>query len=130
MASSYIYSKESSMRLLTYDPKKQKTVVAGYFTEKIFFKEVKNNHYMKLCKGYGINVDVIDQLKKLDCKLIVVFTPTNILMSMFIDWLKPNIRTLDFGYGKQKFLPDRYFKEPKPEHISKLSELHEKSKKM
>ena len=63
---------------------------------------------MRKFQAYAIQEDIIEQLKKLDCQKVVFKTITGILESNFSDWLLPNIKVLDYGHGKQRFLPIRY----------------------
>ena len=95
------------MKINTYDPKKQKLVLAGTLVNGVFTKKVSSKHYMKIVQGYGIQEDVIRQLAEAGCKKIILKTVTGNLESDFSDWLSPSIKVLDYGHGKQRFFPDR-----------------------
>ena len=58
----------------TYDPRKDKSIVAGAFKDSVFYKTVGSSHYMIKEKGYGIQDDVINQLSELNCRNIIIFT--------------------------------------------------------
>lgn len=91
----------------TYDPKKKKNVLAGFYDrqEKTFYRYVKPEHYMKIVGGYGIQEDVVQKLIKLGCSAIKIKAQDGIYFSEIEKWLTPDIRAMDFGHGKQRFLP-------------------------
>ena len=92
------------MKILCYDPKKQKNVVAGHYNEtlKTFFKEVTKRHWMILEKGYGIQDIVLQQLKELGCEKICIKTKLSYINSDLKDWLNQPIK--NYGHGDQRFL--------------------------
>ena len=94
-------------KILTYDPRKAKTVITGKYDEgtKTFNKEVSSKHFHKITQSYAIQEDVIHRLKELGCERVVIKTPTSQLKSKFIDWLDKEIKVLDYGWGKQRFMP-------------------------
>jgi len=55
-------------------------------------------------QAYEIQEDVIQKLKEANCTMVRFKTPTDILESDFTDWLQPNIKVIDYGHGKQRFL--------------------------
>jgi hypothetical protein len=99
------------MILKTYDKAKKKTIIAGQFYASNFYKKVEySKHFMRCEQGYGIQDDIILQLKDLECKFIII-TDTEIdkvYSSRFEEWVV--IKPKDYGNGLQRFL--RILKEP------------------
>ena len=91
------------MKIRTFDPNKQKTVIVGEYKHFIFHKNAEPQHYMYKEKGYGIQDDVIKGLKELNCKKVVIHTPVRNYAFHFADWLK--IVPKNYGHGMQRFLP-------------------------
>jgi len=58
-----------------------------------------------MVKGYGIQEKVIQKLKELGCEEIQIHKQFLSYKSKFSDWLKPEIKVLDYGHGKQRFFP-------------------------
>jgi len=106
------------MKILAYDKKKEKLVKVGDYDygTRIFHKVAKANHLMEMFESYGIQENVIEQLKERGCEKIILKTPTRILESSFSDWLTPDIKVMDFGHGKQRFLPVSRFKNNRKEN--------------
>ena len=96
------------MRILTFDPKKEKKVKAGYYKDGIFFREVTDKHFMWKFEAYGMQADVADKLASLGCKIVVLFAPTQTWISKFEDWARQAPK--DFGNGKQLFLTLKYMR--------------------
>jgi len=92
---------EVGMKVLTYDPRKNKLVFAGYTKGDTFVKEVTAKHFMKVEQGYGIQEDVIQKLMKIECKTIRIETPAGAYETAFSDWL--GISPKDYGNGMQRF---------------------------
>ncbi len=92
------------MKLFTFDPKKQKNVLAGEYSIelKTFYKKVKPHMYMIIERGYGISEDVLQQLIHLDCQYIIIHSKTRTINSTLKDWLNKPIK--DYGHGNQRFL--------------------------
>lgn len=93
------------MRLFSFDPRKNKQILAGeYDTDlSVFVKKVKKNHFMVIEKGYGLSEDVIHQLQHLQCKTIrIITTKKNTYDFQFECILNNPIK--DYGHGKQRFL--------------------------
>jgi len=88
--------------LYTYDPKKNKKVLVGVYTYGFFFKTVSSKHFMIKEQGYGIQEDVIEQLKELGCERVYIKTPTHIYRTEFSEWLEQDIK--NYGHGNQRFL--------------------------
>ena len=85
------------------DLTKEKKVLTGLFDDvsKTFFKKVKKNHYMRICKGFGISDDVLCQLKELGCENISISGFAN-FESKLEDWFKKPAK--NFSHGFQRFM--------------------------
>lgn len=92
------------MKLYCFDPKKKKIILAGIYNEdlKIFFKDVKPSHFMVIEKSYGIQDEILQQLKRLGCQDICIKTKLFYIQSKLEDWLKKPIK--NYGHGNQRFL--------------------------
>ena len=90
------------MIIKTVDPKKSKLIVAGTFKDGIFYKKVSPKHYMVKERGYGIQEDVIQQLKELGCTMINTKTKTHEYLFNFTELLHKGLR--NYGHGDQRFL--------------------------
>lgn len=99
----------------TYDGGKNKQVVAGKYNEetKAYIRRVKPEHFMRINQSYGIQEDVVEQLHKLGCRIIIMHTDEGKLYSYFEEWLKPNIKVQNFGNGRQRFYPVYKMKQSK-----------------
>lgn len=108
---------EYLMKIYTFDPMKQKRVLAGDLTEGIFHRILNNDHYVRKFKAYGLQDDVIQALKT-TCKQIILYTPVGVkLYSTVQDWLENSIVT-NIGGGTQYFLPvEKMSKQPKEEKL-------------
>jgi len=96
------------VKILTYDPKKQKQVLAGSINKNnIFIKKVTKKHYHRILQGYGIQEEVLTQLFEKDVKIVRIITPTNVYETKLKDWLNGSkfIFIRDYGHGKQRFFP-------------------------
>lgn len=93
------------MDILTWDKKKHKMVLCGYFDHitHTFCREVKKKHFMHLEKGYGIQESCIQDLIHLKCEGVIMKTPDGLFTSKFNQWLSQT--TSDYGHGLQRFLP-------------------------
>ena len=93
-------------KILSFDPKKCKAILAGYYFHngKYYLKLVANKHFMIREQGYGIQEDVIEILKVKECQKVIIQTPATKLKSKFETWLKVGV-VKDYGHGKQRFLP-------------------------
>ena len=76
----------------------------------VFTKTVeRSKHYFNLIKGYGIQKDVYDKLKRYSCKKIIIKeTDTGVVLSSSIeDW--ENFKAIWTGQnGKQVVLSEKY----------------------
>lgn len=93
------------MRITTYDPKKNKEVFVGTLIGNVFIRKVSSKHFMRILQAYGIQKDVVEKLNRLDCEYVLFETNRRKLLSAFNQWLGEDSKTLDFGHGKQVFLP-------------------------
>lgn len=107
------------MKILTWDPKKKKTVLSGYFEDGVFHRHVEARHFMRKFQAYAIQEDVIQKLMELKCRLIILHTHADKLESLFDNWLAPDIRVMDFGWGKQRFMPVKRMKRTQPPPLVK-----------
>lgn len=98
------------MKLYSYDTKRKKKVFAGELKGECFHKHVTASHLMRSIDGYGISQDVIDQIVLEGGKYVFIHTPEGILESNLSDWQADYIKEIDFGHGKQRFLPCRMMK--------------------
>jgi len=97
-------------KIYTFDPQKKRIVFAGIFYNRNFFKKVDQRHFMRMVQGYGIQEDVIERLLKRGCEKVILKTPLCLLVSNFSDWLEEDIDSIDYGSGKQVFLPVKRMK--------------------
>ena len=95
----------NNIEILTFDTKKQKKVLAGLYNpeKKTFYKNVSAGHWMNIHKGFGISVEVMDDLKTRGCYWIVVVFGNEIRKVLFDIWNNKSADT--YGHGKQKFMP-------------------------
>jgi len=99
-------------KILTYDTRKGKQILAGSVDDltHTFIKKVTSKHFFKKTQSYAIQETVIEQLKELGITTIKIITPASIYMSTLDIWLDPCIKVLDYGHGKQRFLPIKYMR--------------------
>jgi hypothetical protein len=105
------------MKIYSYDVAKQKQILAGEIfleglNDKVFIKEAKANHFVKIKQGYGISVDVVDRLISEGVTKILIKTPAWNYSSDILDW--KNIKLVDdLGNGLQVFLPVQFMNRSK-----------------
>ena len=92
------------MKIYCLDPMKNSNVYVGDYESfnHTFYKHVSKNHYMIIERGYGIQENVLQQLKKLGCKTIMIKTVDRLYISSLLDWFKKSIK--NYGHGSQRFL--------------------------
>jgi hypothetical protein len=94
------------MKLLAYDPKKRKKVLCGFVKGDTFVRYVTSAHFHQLTQSYAIQEHIVQKLVEMDVKHVHLHTSVGyVLMSRLSDWLEPDIKVLDYGNGKQRFLP-------------------------
>ena len=92
------------MKLFTFDPQKNKKVLAGDYLEcsHTFYKKVTPKHYMIKEHGYGISEDVMEQLTHLGCHYIKIITKSKTYNITFLLYQMAAIK--NYGHGNQRFL--------------------------
>ena len=92
------------MKIFCFDPKKQRNVLAGEYnpSDFTFIKKVNKRHFMVLEKSYGIQEEVLQQLKKIGCINVLIITKKKMIISLLEDWLKRPIK--NYGHGFQRFI--------------------------
>lgn len=100
-------------RLTTYDPKKDKTVLAGYIEKDVFIKHVTSRHFFRKLQAYGIQEEIIQQLIERGIKTIRIMSHTLTYESKISDWVNGHCLLRDYGNGLQRFLPVHYMKKTK-----------------
>jgi len=93
------------LKVLTYDPKKKKRVLAGTFIDGCFIKKVTAKHFMKVEQGYGVQEDVVQKLIELICETVLIESPTGSYEYPFTELLLKEVK--DYGNGPQRFLSIR-----------------------
>lgn len=100
------------MRIMTYDPKKQKPVLCGELDNNVFVREVQPYHFMRVVGGYGIQEDAFQQLESKGCtKIIIREIVAGKEWESNIDVWKEHCHIADYGSGKQRFLGLKYMKQ-------------------
>ena len=87
--------------------KVEDTIVGDYDDEKrMYIKKVKESvHKMWKYKGYGIQLSVLKELKKLGCEYVLIIEDGKVeYRTEFADWTELGVKA-EFGHGVQKFLP-------------------------
>lgn len=98
-------------KILSFDSKKKKYILAGNLVGYTFFKNVEPKHFMRIVGGYGINEDVFQDILGKGCKDIIIketVTKQN-WKSDVRDWVE-HCKIADYGSGKQRFLSLKYMK--------------------
>jgi len=94
----------------TLDPGKKKEIFCGTIADNIFYRSVKNAHFMVKESGYGIQMEVLQRLLIFGVDVIVITTKAGTtLKSRLSDWGK-NGKVKDYGNGKQVFLSTKFMK--------------------
>ena len=96
------------MIVVTLDKQKDKLVKVGILTKNKVFKKIvdERKHFMHKEQGYGIQIEVMEQLAKLGCsKIFITVKPTNLKYSVDFNTWKNYNRIKDYGHGLQSFFP-------------------------
>jgi hypothetical protein len=96
-------------KVYAFDPRLRKYIRAGTKIGDVYFKNVSSKHFMRVVNGYGIQYDVIREMKNSGVKRIEILeddTGKKWVASM-IDW-DTHSKTADYGHGKQVFLSLKY----------------------
>lgn len=96
-------------KIYTFDPQKNKLVLAGRIKKKVFWKTVNSKHFMRKLNSYGIQNDVLQTLQDLKITKIRIKTKTQILESALSMWVEYAL-IREYGHGKQYFLSVNYMK--------------------
>jgi len=100
-------------KIMTYDPRKNKYVIAGYIDKTTFVKTVTTRHFFRKLQSYAIQEDVIQELIEKNIKKIKIMSNTVIFESSIKDWVNGHSLLRDYGKGLQRFLPIYYMKKIK-----------------
>lgn len=108
--SPYQTSEEIKMKkyIKTYDDKKEKEVLCGYVEGDTYYRDVDNKHFMVKHDGYGIQLDVMNQLLKMGVKTIVINTKAGTTHTVpFRTWATKGKKD-SYGHGEQIFLSKKF----------------------
>ena len=96
-------------KLLCFDPKLRKYALMGRKLGDTFIKSVEEEHFMRVCNGYGIQYDAFSQFEKAGIENIRVFEIHTgaTWKSTRKDWVEHG-HVADYGRGKQIFLSMKY----------------------
>lgn len=99
------------MKILSYDLKKRKTILAGQLMGDAFFKDVQPYHFMRMVGGYGISEDAFQKILSEGCKKVIIkeLATGNRWESDIKDW-QAHCLIADYGSGKQRFLSLKYMR--------------------
>lgn len=97
------------MKILTYDPKKKKTVLCGELEGDTFTRLVEAKHFMKVMQGYGIQEDAFQEILEKGCTRIIIKNKTTEYFAPMSIWLEYG-RVADYSSGKQRFVSLRFMK--------------------
>jgi len=107
----------------THDPKKGKDVIVGTLRDGAFYRSVVDTlHYCRKYAGYGLQEDVVQRLRDLDCVKVVFINGTKkheCPFEIFLNKAKQD----DLGHGVQWFisLSDMETLNPKPTISQKVT---------
>lgn len=92
-------------KLLTWDPKKNKSVLVGEIAGTTLFRDVQVKHFMRVVGGYGIQEPAFQQALSQGVKKIVLkeVETSQRWEANVKTWLL-NSKLADYGHGKQRFL--------------------------
>lgn len=96
------------VKILTYDPKKAKQVLAGTIDKNnVFIKKVTAKHYHRKLQAYAIQEEVLLELSEKGVKKVRILSPKNTYETRLSDWLNGTryVFIRDYGHGKQRFFP-------------------------
>jgi len=100
-------------KITTYDPKKNKHILAGHTEGKTFIKKVSGRHFFRKLQAYGIQEDVIQNLIEKKIKKVKIISHTLTYESPIDEWVNGHSLLRDYGNGLQRFLPVHYMKKIK-----------------
>jgi len=89
-----------------WDEGKKAMMFVGLILGTEFHRNVKKTHFMRVVQGYGLQSTAVDELRRRKVEKIVLHHEDGYtLTSTLVDWLQPDVSTLDLGHGMQRFLP-------------------------
>jgi hypothetical protein len=95
--------------IYTFDKAKNKKVIAGKIKNGIFYRKVKESkHLMLKMDAFAQQEDVIQQLINHEVSTLIFESKEKIYTSKLMRWLQSDIKVLDYGHGKQRFMPRRF----------------------
>lgn len=107
------------MKLITFDPAKNKRVLVGEVVGDTLFRWVKPEHFMRVLQGYGIQEVAFQKIMMEGLKTIVLKEEaTEQRWEASVEIWKLNSKIADYGHGKQRFLSLKFMKThemPKPD---------------
>jgi hypothetical protein len=97
---------EQVRQIITYDPRKKKHVLVGFLFGDTLVRNVKPEHFMTRCQGYGLQESAYQQLVVLGVRSVILHATAtgDEYVSKLADWAGDGINPMDFGNGKQRFL--------------------------
>lgn len=100
-----------SIKLITFDPRKNKRVLVGTLQGNTLIRKVEAKHYMRVVDGYGIQEPAFQEILKKKVKYIIeeVQETKDKWKSNVKDWVEHG-HVADYGHGKQRFLSLKYMK--------------------
>jgi hypothetical protein len=102
------------MKLLCYDPKKNKQVLVGELIGNTLFRDVEPEHFMRIVQGYGIQEVAFQEILKKEVKFIILKeTHTDKRWKADVETWKKKGKVADYGHGKQRFLSLSYMNDRK-----------------
>ena len=119
------------MKLLTFDPHKNKKVLCGELIGDTLFRNVEPKHFMRVLQGYGIQeVAFQEAVKRGVEKIVLKETHTEQQWEASINaWLNSS-KIADYGHGKQRFLSLKFMKThntPEPDHEKEIKRAQQGS---
>jgi len=90
------------LKIIVYDPQKNKKIQAGILIDGMFIKEVSSRHFMKVEQGYGIQEEAIQILTEKKCITVLINTPTDTYEIPFSEYLKATPK--NYSHGLQRFV--------------------------
>lgn len=101
--------KIDGIKVYAYDPRRRTYIRAGSKVGDVYFKNVSSKHFMRVVNGYGIQYDVVREMKTLGVKRIEILEDDTgkKWVSDVAEW-DIHSKTADYGHGKQVFLSLKY----------------------
>ena len=74
------------MKIDVLDSIKNKKIKVGDFSEGVYKRKVNKNQFVRMYRGWSLDVDTFNILSILDCEKIIYQYKTSIMESQFCDW--------------------------------------------